>query len=79
MRKADSSLSYLKMSTPRAPETPQNGAYTVRFGDDKSTGKRSLAVSNWTGSNMDPDSVKRHYRSLDRAGFKSNAHMKGIF
>jgi hypothetical protein len=29
------------------------------------------------GSNMDPDSVRRHKRSLQRAGFTSNRHAKG--
>ena len=33
--------------------------------------------SNWDGSNMDPDSVARHNRSLRRAGFRDNAHAKG--
>ena len=35
--------------------------------------------SNWDGSNMDPDSVARHNRSLRRAGFRDNAHAKGFF
>ena len=37
------------------------------------------AVSNWTGKNMDPDAVARHYAGLKRAGFKDNTHAKGGF
>ena len=36
-------------------------------------------VSNWTGSNMDPDSVKRHWHTLKRAGFKNHQHVQGAW
>lgn len=35
--------------------------------------------TNWTGSNLDPDSVARHTQLLHRAGFRDNQHAKGIF
>lgn len=77
IKKGFSSLSYIKMVTPRGQDVPQNGAYSIKF-DDKG-GKRSKAVSNWVGSNMDPDSVSRHNNSLKRGGWKSNSDMKGMF
>jgi hypothetical protein len=36
-------------------------------------------VSNWSGKNMDPDSIKRHKQQLNRAGFVNNGHAKGVF
>ena len=33
--------------------------------------------SNWTGSNLDPDSVSKHRNLLNRAGFRDNSHAKG--
>jgi hypothetical protein len=36
-------------------------------------------ITNWTGSNIDPDSLARHNASLKRMGFRDNAHAKGIF
>jgi hypothetical protein len=39
----------------------------------------SRVHSNWDGSNLDPDSVKRHKYQLRRAGFANNAHAKGFF
>ena len=77
LTKANSTLGYLKIITPRSPKDHQQAGRTrTFFGDDV---KRSRAVSNWTGSNMDPDSVRRHENSLKRAGFKNNADMKGFF
>jgi len=78
LKKANSTLGYLKIVTPRSPKDHvQSGKTKTVFGDNSV--KRSRAVSNWTGSNMDPDSVARHHAGLKRAGFKSNADMKGIF
>lgn len=78
LEKANSSLGYLKIVTPRSPHTHvQAGKTKTIFGEEEPA--RGRAVSNWTGTNMDPDSVKRHQRSLSRAGFKNNADMKGIF
>lgn len=78
LEKASSTIGYLKIVTPRSPLTHvQSGKTKTVFGEEGF--KRGRAVSNWTGSNMDPDSVRRHQRSLERAGFKNNADMKGIF
>jgi len=43
---------------------------------NRSTGR---VVSNWDGKNLDPCAVKRHFKTLDRAGFKNNLHAKGLF
>jgi hypothetical protein len=75
--KAQSSLGYLKIVTPKIRTAGQAGITKIVYGS--SDGKVSKAVSNWTGNNLDPDQVKRHYRSLNRAGFKNNADAKGIF
>lgn len=78
LEKANSTLGYLKIVTPKSAQNKvQTGKTTVVFGDNSM--KLGRAVSNWTGSNMDPDSIRRHNQSLKRAGFKNNADMKGIF
>jgi hypothetical protein len=71
---AKSSLSYLKMVTPKSASS-QTGVTRIVFGGDGK--KESKAVSNWSGKNMDPDAVKRHYNGLKRAGFRDNSHAKG--
>lgn len=77
IKKAESSLSYLKIITPKR-FGGQQGYTKITFGENKiQDGGR--AVSNWTGNNMDPDSVKRHYVGLKRAGFRDNSHAKGYF
>jgi hypothetical protein len=77
LKKAESSLGYMKIISPHI-KAKQSGVTTIRFSSEE--GKvTSKAYSNWTGSNMDPDSVKRHYNSLKRAGFQDNSHAKGIF
>ncbi len=99
LSKANSSLGYIKMITPKKFNDGQSGftkigmklilSYSCSlltslcnvmccavFGDAT---KATRAVTNWTGRNMDPDSVKRHHASLRRAGFKGNADAKGIF
>lgn len=48
-----------------------SGAGTARDG--------GRVLSNWTGSNMDPCSVKRHNTQLKRMGFQNNLHAKGLF
>ena len=83
MKKADSTLGYLKIVTPKtAQRQSQQGITKIVFGknDDNTTTKRpAKAMSNWTGSNVDPDALKRHHSSLKRAGFKSHRDAKGIF
>lgn len=78
IKHAESSLGYLKIVTPRTTSNSQSGHTKIVFGsaDNKSTQK---AVSNWTGKNMDPDAVKRHYQGLKRAGYKNNSDAKGFF
>ena len=77
LKKANSSLGYLKMITPRqrTANSQQSGRTRLVFGEDGP--REGKAVSNWTGSNMDPDSVKRHYNSLKRAGFTNNHSVVG--
>lgn len=78
LQHANSSLGYLKIVTPRKMKD-QQGHTTIVFGSNSNEPKSSKAVSNWTGKNMDPDSVKRHFNSLNRAGFKNNTDAKGFF
>ena len=75
LEKASSSLSYIKIVTPKSGQE-QTGKSHFAYGDAK---RPSRAHTNWTGSNMDPDSVSRHYHGLKRAGFANNAHAKGVF
>lgn len=87
LTKANSTLGYLKIVTPKyrkdVKSEGNSGVTTLVFGDSnrKQYGDQSSpfskVTSNWTGGNMDPDSVKRHERSLKRSGFKSNSHAKG--
>jgi len=74
LKKANSSLGYLKIVTPRKQKN-QTGVTKIVFGEEKEGGRK--AMTNWTGSNMDPDQVTRHYAGLKRAGFKGNTHAKG--
>ena len=81
IKKANNTIGYLKIITPRSSrrrEDVQEGVTKIVFGTGTGNGG-SKAVTNWHGGNMDPDSVKRHYQGLKRAGFKSNADAKGNF
>jgi hypothetical protein len=97
IKRAQSTLGYLKMVTPKKSTDQQTGSTKVIYGDGNG-GTTRKAYSNWTGmhchfalvsirfythasigSNMDPDSVARHYQGLKRAGFNDNSHAKGIF
>jgi hypothetical protein len=77
LAKAQSNISYMKMITPKASDAKDRGEQS--FAVDKKDGSRvaSRVHTNWTGSNMDPDSVARHNASLKRAGFRNNFHAKG--
>jgi len=84
LSKAASSLSYLKIITPKTSRgvTQSEGVTKLVFPSSSSTSSSTLgegkkALSNWHGKNLDPDSVKRHYQGLKRAGFKNNADVKG--
>ena len=98
LAKANSSLGYLKMISPKVFRTPvpdktvdsdssgerggetqttrQSGRTRIVFGSggEKKTYK---VESNWTGANMDPDQVARHYNQLKRAGFTDNRSVTG--
>ena len=78
LKKAESSLGFLKIVTPGRGKA-QTGRTTVVFGKNKDGTTSQKAVSNWHGGNMDPDSVARHYHGLKRAGFRDNSHAKGLF
>jgi hypothetical protein len=78
LTKAESSLAYLRMITPSEKTKNQTGHTSIRFGKGGPDGGKR-AVSNWHGSNMDPDAIRTHQGQLKRAGFRDNAHAKGMF
>ncbi len=75
LEKAQSSLGYLKIVTPKFSSDKSNDGSSSKFASG--THRPGRAVSNWTGSNMDPDSVSRHHNTLKRAGFKGNRDVIG--
>ena len=78
----DGRIAYLRMTTPRRPASQKGRTSNVYRNGEKVDAARErdkAKWSNWDGSNMDPDSVARHNRSLRRAGFRDNAHAKGFF
>jgi len=76
LSKANSSMGYLKIVSPKAPGTgQQTGRTRITFGAEGK--KKSTITSNWTGANPDPDSVARHYHQLKRAGFTDNKSVTG--
>jgi len=90
MAEAESRLGFLKMMTPRSAHRGggvggstrilYHGGEKIDAGKAGDLGKAEKARwSNWTGSNMDPDSVAKHKNLLGRAGFTDNLHAKGIF
>lgn len=81
LAKAQSNISYMKMITPKRRNEKDRGEESFTFerkGASKITPK-SRVHTNWTGSNLDPDSIARHHASLKRAGFRNNSHAKGGF
>ena len=70
---AASKLGYLRMVTPR--DGGEGGAtrYVVRNGEVVEAGgggaRPPRATSNWSGTNLDPEAVSRHQRSLERFRF----------
>uniref|UniRef100_A0A7S2S2D5 Complex 1 LYR protein domain-containing protein n=1 Tax=Rhizochromulina marina TaxID=1034831 RepID=A0A7S2S2D5_9STRA len=86
LAQAESRLSFLKMVTPREYHRlgGQQSTYYVyqngkRLDDGSARTQDRARHSNWTGSNMDPDSVAKHQHLLNRAGFQDNSHAKGFF
>eukprot|EP00602_Paraphysomonas_sp_CaronLab_P007235 CAMPEP_0185035254 /NCGR_PEP_ID=MMETSP1103-20130426/26325_1 /TAXON_ID=36769 /ORGANISM="Paraphysomonas bandaiensis, Strain Caron Lab Isolate" /LENGTH=70 /DNA_ID=CAMNT_0027572257 /DNA_START=154 /DNA_END=363 /DNA_ORIENTATION=+ len=69
------------MTTPRyAKNNSDSGVTRLRFGPtDPSNEHKTVhpVVTNWTGKNLDPDSVKKHYHQLNRMGYKNNREVKG--
>ena len=78
LEKANSTLSYLKMVTPKR-QTDQAGTFRKVYYNNTVEGSGRKAVTNWHGSNLDPDQRTKHFKQLERAGFKNNSHAKGIF
>lgn len=76
LKHAESTLGYLKIISPKR-QTNQSGHSRIVFGSQNNN--EGKAVSNWTGKNMDPDAVKRHFNGLKRVGFRNNHDAKGIF
>jgi len=82
---ADRKLSFLKMVTPKAPKDGHGGRWVYKKNGERMEGsspkrdEKGRVISNWDGSNLDPDSVKQHNYQLKRMGFRNNAHAKGIF
>jgi len=80
----ESKVAFLRMQTPKLG-LAQRGRSRIVYRRDgtkdegRGTPRDKARVTNCDGSNMDPDSVTRHYHGLKRAGFTSNAHAKGIF
>ena len=79
LTKAQSNVSYLKMITPRTKLHSDAGEYKIinNCTTNNNNNSKSRVHSNWTGSNLDPDSVTRHNALLKRAGFMNNSHAKG--
>ena len=82
---ADKKLSFLKMVTPKPPKDSNSGRWVYKKNGERLEGNsqkrdaKGRVISNWDGSNLDPDSVKQHNYQLKRMGFRNNAHAKGFF
>eukprot|EP00814_Leptocylindrus_danicus_P022646 CAMPEP_0116048858 /NCGR_PEP_ID=MMETSP0321-20121206/29828_1 /TAXON_ID=163516 /ORGANISM="Leptocylindrus danicus var. danicus, Strain B650" /LENGTH=111 /DNA_ID=CAMNT_0003531191 /DNA_START=170 /DNA_END=505 /DNA_ORIENTATION=- len=89
LKEADTKAAFLRVTTPRSAHRnrgSQSGTTTWVYrqgGEVQEGGKSSVVekarVSNWSGNNFDPCSLKRHQAGLRRAGFMNNAHAKGLF
>jgi hypothetical protein len=89
LQQARDRLAFLRMTMPKTRargETHEGGRWIYKDGkrlacEEGGTLRdaNGRVVSNWSGKNMDPDSVKRHKQSLNRAGFVNNGHAKGVF
>ena len=75
--KANSTIGYLKIISPKSSTSGQTGRTKIVFGSDGTKGSKKKVVSNWSSSNPDPDSVARHYSQLKRAGFTDNKSVIG--
>jgi hypothetical protein len=76
--KALNTLGFLRMTTPRSRYTHHKEPAVEPESKNRNGALfNSKPLTNWTGSNLDPDSVRRHYQGLKRAGFRDNTHAKG--
>jgi hypothetical protein len=85
MQQAESRLSFLRMTSVSPPRRGRGGRWMYKDGERLSNvngtfrDAKGRVVSNWDGSNLDPESLQRHKKLLNRAGFVNNAHAKGVF
>ena len=84
MQRAGEQIAYLRIITPKDRPSNQSGRWIYKEGEKIEGGKGSTmdgnrVHTNWDGKNLDPCSVKRHFQSLKRAGFRNNLHAKGLF
>jgi len=84
LRKAESKLSFLRMTTVK--KRSQGGRRRWVQNEDGSmqeegqNSERDKAKwTNWDGKNVDPEAIQRHYHGLRRMGFVNNAHAKGPY
>lgn len=76
VQKAVSSLGYLRIVTPKKGGSGQVGTSRLVFDSERRfEGRRPM--TNWNGSNMDPDCVQKHKAQLKRARFTSHADVYG--
>ena len=86
LRKAHDRASFLRITTGKSAPRGQGGRWVYKDGqrlesDEQGTLRdgNGRVVSNWDGKNLDPESVTRHRKLLNRAGFVNNNHAKGVF
>lgn len=85
LQHAESRLSFIRMTTVKNNSTGKTGKWIYRNGEKLEAVNGTLrdssgrVVSNWSGNNLDPESVTTHRKQLRRMGFKGNAHAKGFF
>jgi hypothetical protein len=85
LKKAESRLSFLRMSTPKRRSRGESGKWIYKDGERLEAVDGTLrdgagrVVSNWSGNNLDPQSVSTHRKQLKRVGFQNNLHAKGFF
>jgi len=87
IRKANDRASFLRITTVKTKPRGESGRWIYRDGQrlhaDSTSGTlrdgNGKVISNWDGKNLDPESVTRHRKLLNRAGFVNNYHAKGVF
>jgi hypothetical protein len=85
LKKADDRAAFLRISTVKVKPRGQAGRWVYKDGERLTSvngtirNAKGRVISNWDGRNLDPDSVTKHRKLLNRAGFVNNTHAKGIF